>query len=82
MKYQFEQISTVELKVFLAEARGFVIDIRPVDAYNGWKLQGESRGGHIKEAKSLPFKWTKYIDWIEIVRSKGILPDKQIVVYS
>lgn len=82
MNYQFEQISTVELKAFLTEARGFVIDIRPVDAYNGWKLQGELRGGHIKGAKSLPIKWAKYIDWIEIVRSKGILPDKQIVVYS
>ncbi len=59
-----------------------VIDVRPVDAYNGWECKDEIRGGHIKGAKSLPLKWTKYMDWIEIVRSKEILPDQEIVVYG
>ncbi len=45
-------------------------------------MQNEKRGGHIKGARSLPGKWTKYIDWIEIVRSKGILPEHKIVVYG
>ncbi|NOU48816.1 MAG: sulfurtransferase, partial [Bacteroidales bacterium] len=47
-----------------------------------WKLGGEIRGGHIRGAKSLSAKWTKYIDWIEIVRSKGILPEHDIVLYG
>lgn len=75
-------ISTEELITFIKNKSGIIIDIRPVEAYNGWKLQKENRGGHIKGAKSLPFKWTKYIDWIEIVKSKNILPDNQIVVYG
>lgn len=75
-------ISTSQLHIFIEEGRGFVIDIRPVDAYNGWEMQGEVRGGHIRGAKSLPLKWTKYIDWIEIVRSKGILPEHSIVIYG
>ena len=59
-----------------------IIDVRPVEAYNGWKLKNEGRGGHIKGAKSLPFKWIEYIDWIEIVRSKGILPEQTIIIYG
>jgi len=59
-----------------------IIDVRPVEAYNGWKLRTEKRGGHIKNARSLPVKWTKYIDWIEIVRSKGIQPEHKIIIYG
>jgi len=79
---KIKQITTAELLTFRDNKNGIIIDIRPVDAYNGWKMQDEQRGGHIKGARSLPAKWTNYIDWIEIVRSKGILPDKQIVIYS
>ena len=75
-------ISTNALRSFIKKDRGFVIDVRPVAAYNGWEMQGEARGGHIRGAKSLPFKWTKYIDWIEIVRSKGIMPEHSIVLYG
>ena len=58
------------------------VDVRPVEAYNGWKLNNEARGGHIAGAKSLPKKWLKYIDWIEIVRHKNILPENEIIVYG
>jgi len=40
------------------------------------------RGGHIKGARSLPIKWTNYIDWIEIVRSKGIIPENSLIIYG
>ena len=59
-----------------------LIDIRSVDAYNGWKENGEAKGGHIKGAKSLPYKWLHYIDWIEIVRNKGILKGDSLVIYG
>lgn len=59
-----------------------LIDVRPVDAYNGWQLQNEEREGHIKGAKSLPSKWIKYMDWIEMVDHKGIKPDDQVVIYG
>ncbi|NPD86670.1 thiosulfate sulfurtransferase [Lentimicrobium sp. L6] len=76
------EISTNELKDFIDNNKGWLIDARPTEAYNGWALQGEKRGGHIRSAKCLPLKWTKYMDWIEIIRSKGILPDQEIVIYS
>lgn len=59
-----------------------ILDIRSVDAYNGWKLQEEIRGGHIRNAQSLPFKWINYIDWIEIVHSKNIMPSDSLVLYG
>lgn len=76
------RISTTNLLSFIKQHQGIVIDVRSVDAYNGWRMQNEVRGGHIKSAKSLPLKWTNYIDWIEIVRSKGILPENTLVIYG
>lgn len=76
------KITTEELSNLLESPKVVVVDIRPVDAYNGWKLKNETRGGHIKNAKSLPEKWLKYIDWIEIVRHKNILPENKIIVYG
>lgn len=70
------------MKIFLETAQCFIIDVRPVDAYNGWKLQNEPRGGHIPGAKSLSVKWADYMDWIEIVRSKNILPGQELVLYG
>lgn len=82
MKQNFPQISTDELKTYLKKNDVFLLDVRSSDAYNGWRLRNESRGGHIKGAKSFPNKWVNYIDWIEIARSKGILPENDIVFYG
>ena len=78
----FGKINTPELEKQLSNSAVSIIDCRSVDAYNGWRMQNEARGGHIPGAKSLPYKWTKYIDWIEIVRSKNISPDQKIILYG
>jgi thiosulfate/3-mercaptopyruvate sulfurtransferase len=78
----YKEISTKELRFFIINGEYKIIDIRPIDAYNGWQLNGEKRNGHIKNAVSLPLKWAKYMDWIEIVRSKGINPYHKIVIYG
>ena len=75
-------MSTAELKKQLNSPQTTLIDVRPVEAYNGWRFREEARGGHIRGARSLPLKWANYIDWIEIVRSKGILPDQSLVIYG
>ena len=82
MQYQSAQVSTGELLKYLEEGRGHIMDVRPADAYNGWKLLDEHRGGHIRGARSLPAKWAAYIDWIEIVRSKNIMPENEIIIYG
>ena len=77
-----KQITTKKLISFLYNKNGIIIDIRQIDAYNGWCLENESRGGHIQGTKSLPAKWTNYMDWIEIVRSKGIFSENKLVIYG
>lgn len=74
--------STDELKYFIDESTGKVIDIRPIAAYNGWRLQNENRGGHIPKAKSIPLKWTRYMDWVEVLEEKNIRKDEPVVVYG
>ncbi|HLN20704.1 MAG TPA: rhodanese-like domain-containing protein [Bacteroidales bacterium] len=59
-----------------------VIDIRQADAYNGWSLMGEKRGGHIRSARCMPFRWFSYFDWIEIVKNKNISPENKLVIYG
>ena len=80
MNDMIREISTDDVFQLLGKPGIKIIDIRPIDAYNGWCLQNESRSGHIKGAKSLPAKWFEYIDWIEILRSKKILPQHKIIV--
>ena len=82
MSSKLQLISTQELQNKLDDMSIKIIDVRPVDAYNGWALQNEMRGGHIQNAKSLPFKWTNYMDWIEMVRFKNVLPENEIVIYG
>jgi thiosulfate/3-mercaptopyruvate sulfurtransferase len=76
------EITGKELIEMSDRAEVKIIDIRQVDAYNGWPLRGEKRGGHISNARSLPAKWADYIDWIEIVRHKDILPNHTIIIYG
>src|SRR5208283_359493 len=82
MNHPFNEISTGELHTLISKPDVKIIDVRPVDAYNGWQIQYEFRGGHILHAKSLPAKWINYMDWIEVVRHKNILPAHRIVIYS
>ncbi len=76
------ELSTGKLVEWLENKDVKIIDVRTVDAYNGWKLKNESRGGHIKGAKSLPEKWKDHKDWAGEVQSKRILPKDKIVVYG
>lgn len=77
-----DALSTPELRGRLEDPRTQLIDVRSIDAYNGWRLRGEPRGGHIAGARTLPFKWSSYIDWMEIVRAKEIRPEHPVVVYG
>jgi thiosulfate/3-mercaptopyruvate sulfurtransferase len=77
-----KEISTTALEKIVSSASPCIFDVRPVDAYNGWALEGEPRGGHIRGAKSLPVTWTDEAEWDEIVRAKGALPNREIVIYG
>ncbi len=82
MQTLLTEISTTELLAAIENNSCQIIDTRPTEAYNGWQLMGEARPGHIKGARTLPAKWAQYIDWIEIVRHKEILPHQKIILYG
>jgi len=82
MAQPIKELTTESVQSLLNNPEVRLIDVRPVDAYNGWELQGEKRGGHIPGAKSLPEKWTQYMDWIEMVRHKEIEPHHRIIIYG
>ena len=79
---RFPTLTTAALADRLEQPGVRLIDVRPVEAYNGWRLTGEARSGHVPGAKSLPHKWLHYLDWIEIVHSKDIRPEHDLILYG
>jgi molybdopterin synthase sulfurtransferase len=67
----------------LLNGRFLLLDCRPSAAYNGWPLEGESRGGHIPGAISFPAQW---FDGLEdaaaatLLFNKGIDPATPLVL--
>ncbi len=59
-----------------------IIDARSIDAYNGWPMRKETRGGHIRGAKTLPEKWLDYPEWETILAYKNIIAEHSVVVYG
>jgi 3-mercaptopyruvate sulfurtransferase SseA len=69
----------------LGEPGLVVVDVRPLSAYNGWRLADEVRGGHIPGAAALPAAWFTSVDRPELLRllpRKGIVADATVVVYG
>jgi thiosulfate/3-mercaptopyruvate sulfurtransferase len=82
---QMTSISTTELLERLADPGVTVVDVRRTAAFNGWRLQGERRGGHIPGAVVFPTAWLTSEDDAEIERqlaAKGIAAGRSIVIYG
>ncbi|TMQ15068.1 MAG: thiosulfate sulfurtransferase, partial [Deltaproteobacteria bacterium] len=78
-------IDTADLRDRLGDPRLSVVDVRPLTAYNGWRLGTESRGGHVPGAVSFPAAWLTSVDDPEIERllaGKSIGPDRAVIVYD
>jgi len=62
-----------------------VLDVRPLVAYNGWRRNGEARGGHIPGAVALPTAWLDSLDEFETRRlldAKRIVSGRDTVIYG
>ena len=78
-------ISTADLHGRLSDPDLTIVDVRPLAAYNGWRLAGEARGGHIPGAVAFPSAWLGSVDDAEVRRlleAKGVVPDRDVVVYG
>jgi thiosulfate/3-mercaptopyruvate sulfurtransferase len=80
-----DTITAGELRDLLDDAGTTIVDVRPLAAYNGWRLRAEARGGHIPGAVALPARWLTSVDGPEIEREldqKRIVPGRSIVIYG
>jgi len=78
-------VSIEDLERFRNGETGIVVDIRPMAAYNGWSLQGESRGGHIPGAVPIPLSWLDSLasdTLTKLLRKKGLSSGKETVIYG
>lgn len=81
-------ISTKDLKDKIGKSDWVVVDTRENDAFNGWKLDGVTRSGHIKGATDFSSAWLKVDDkdkdkrLEEALKTKGISTDKNVVLYD
>jgi 3-mercaptopyruvate sulfurtransferase SseA len=66
-----------------------VIDARTDEEYMGWRLYGETRGGHIPNAVQIPYAWffnddkttLSHQDLKQLLESRGITTDKEVTSY-
>ncbi|MGL5439131.1 MAG: rhodanese-like domain-containing protein [Filifactoraceae bacterium] len=84
----YEKISTEDVAKYISNKDWVIVDARQNDAFNGWALDGVSRGGHIEGAVDFSGNWlnvdNKESEAIlsEALNVKGILPEKNIIVYD
>jgi thiosulfate/3-mercaptopyruvate sulfurtransferase len=78
-------MTTRELHARLGDEELAIVDVRPLPAFNGWRLNGEARGGHVPGAAALPGAWLARLDHAELaqlLQAKGIAPGRTIVLYG
>src|SRR5207237_10738078 len=78
-------ISIAELRQRLVDPSLTIVDVRDLPAYNGWRLGGTARGGHIPGAVAFPGAWLKSVDDLEVerlLRSKRILASREVALYG
>ncbi|WDV48206.1 rhodanese-like domain-containing protein [Clostridiaceae bacterium M8S5] len=83
---KFNTIKTNEVVKALSDNEWIIVDTRLNDAYNGWKLDGVSRGGRIKGAIDFSANWLKVEaeDTVlaETLEIKGITKAKNVILYD
>jgi thiosulfate/3-mercaptopyruvate sulfurtransferase len=85
VRHRAESISTGELTRRLTDTALTIVDTRPLAAYNGWRLGGEARGGHVPGSVALPSGWLGALDDTDLaalLHTKGIFPDGDVALYD
>ncbi|MCT4620273.1 MAG: rhodanese-like domain-containing protein [Marinisporobacter sp.] len=85
---EYKIVDTEKVEEGLKDDSWVIVDTRLNDAFNGWKLDGVSRGGRIKGAVDFSANWLKVeVDnkeeiLQEALNTKGITEEKNIVLYD
>lgn len=85
---KIKTISTQDLQGDIGKSDWVIVDTRLNDDFNGWKMDGVTRGGHIKGAIDFSANWLK-VDAKDkdktlqaVLKTKGITADKNVVLYD
>ncbi|MGG5461708.1 sulfurtransferase [Clostridium sp. B9] len=86
-----KSLTTKEVQEDLKDKSWVAVDTRLSDSFNGWILYDEARGGHIPNAEDFSANWItfevkdkkeKEAKLEEALKTKGITPDKNIILYD
>lgn len=78
-------LTPAELAARLVDPSLLPVDVRPLAAFNGWRLAGEPRGGHIAGAAAFPATWVRALEAPEFDRrleAAGIVAGRTPVLYG
>ena len=77
------QIDNETLARMLHDPDTRILDLRPIDAFNGWPSENQTRGGHIPHAIAFPYTWTQYrLELPQLLQDKNITPEHRVILYS
>lgn len=82
------EIAVRDVLNVLEDKRWVLVDTRATDAFNGWKLDGVSRGGHLPGAVDFPASWLdserpdRKAILTSALRAKRIQPGRHVVLYG
>ncbi len=85
---EIKTIDTKELSANIEKSDWVIVDTRENDAFNGWKLDGVKRGGHIENAVDFSAAWLnvdskdKEDHLKKDLETRGISAEKNIVLYD
>jgi thiosulfate/3-mercaptopyruvate sulfurtransferase len=78
-------MTTEELRRRLDDPTLVLVDARPLHAFNGWRVDGAARGGHIPGAVAFPAEWERLLDDADlgdVLVTKGVTRDREVVLYG
>lgn len=80
----FNHVGTAQMSALLNQDGVVFVDSREPDAFNGWVLNEEQRGGHIPKATNLAASWVtrKLERTADATRAKHLEKADMIVVYG
>jgi thiosulfate/3-mercaptopyruvate sulfurtransferase len=80
----YRHLDTAAVKARLHDPGWVIVDVRDSNAFNGWPLPGQKRGGHIPGAANIALSWVAE-DMKGVkgrLKAKGILGSKQVLLYG
>jgi len=78
-------MTTEELRRRLDDPTLALIDARPLHAFNGWRVDGATRGGHIPGAVAFPAEWERLLDDADlgdVLVTKSVTAHREVVLYG